>query len=72
MKIVANKFEPKDLIKFIREYTGKTQKDFAEDINKSKDWEQSNELGRSNYYFKDLLDICKKNNLDIIVKEHEK
>lgn len=38
MKINANKYEPKDIIKIIREWTNKTQKDFGQVINKTNEW----------------------------------
>ena len=51
MEIKANNYEPNDILKFMRQATDLTQKEFAKTINKSKDWCQSNELGRSNYLF---------------------
>lgn len=41
--------------------------DIFQKINKSEHWQQSNELGRSNYYFKDFLEIANKNNFEIII-----
>lgn len=41
-------------------------------INKSEDWEYSNEAGRSRYYFSDLLEIANKYNLEIIIRDKEK
>ena len=67
MYIKANDYDTKDIYKFIRQATGKTHKDFAKDINKSKDWSQDNEIGRNNYKFKDILDLCKINNFEIII-----
>ena len=53
------------------ESTNKKQSEFGKDIGKSKDWVQSNELGRSDFKFKDLMRLAEKNNVDIIiVKEH--
>ena len=68
MEIKANDYDPKDIFKFMRQATDLTQKDFAKTINKSKDWCQSNELGRSNYLFKDLLELAKKHDFEIIIK----
>ena len=38
MKIKANKYKGKDILKFIRQNTNMTQKEFAESINKTRDW----------------------------------
>lgn len=72
LKIKANDYKPNEILYFIRQSTGKTQKEFAQAINKSKDWEQSNELGRSNFLFKDLLELAKIHNIEIIIQEKKK
>lgn len=72
LKIKANDYKPNEILYFIRQSTGKTQKEFAQTINKSKDWEQSNELGRSNFLFKDLLELAKIHNIEIIIQEKKK
>lgn len=75
MKFSIKDYDAKDIIRFIREYTGLTQKQFAQKINKSYDWVQSTELGRLNYKFEDLIAICNLFNLNITieaVKEKEK
>lgn len=72
MKLKANKYEPKDIMKIVREWTNKTQKEFGEDVKKSNEWVKANETGKTNYYYKDLLNICKKNNIDITFSKDEK
>ncbi len=72
MKLKANKYEHKDIMKIVREWTNKTQKEFGEDVKKSNEWVKANETGKTNYYFKDLLNICKKNNIDITFSKDEK
>lgn len=72
MKINANKYETKDIIKIIREWTNKTQKEFGHDINKTNEWVKANESGKTNYYFKDLLALCKKNNIYITISKNDK
>ncbi len=72
MKINANKYETKDILKIIREWTNKTQKEFGNDVGKTNEWVKANEAGKTNYYFKDLLDLCKKNNIDIIISKNNK
>lgn len=72
MKINANKFEPKDVMKIVRDWTNKTQKEFGNDIDKSGEWCKANECGKTNYYFKDLLKLCKINNINIIISKDDK
>lgn len=67
MKIRANDYKANEIFKFMGESTNKKQSEFGKDIGKSKDWVQSNELGRYNYKFKDLLDLANKNNIEIYI-----
>lgn len=59
MNVNTDKYKPNEIIRFMREATGLTQKEFAKSLNKSKDWVRKNEYGISNYYFKDLIEIAK-------------
>ena len=65
MKINANKYKANEILRCMREATNLTQTEFAKTINKSRDWQQSNEYGRSNYYFKDLIEIANKLGFEI-------
>lgn len=58
MRINASKYEPKDVMKIVREWTNLTQKDFGKLINKSNEWVKANESGKTNFYFKGLLQIA--------------
>ena len=49
-----------------------TQKEFAKKINKSEDWQYSNESGRSRYFFNDIIEIANTYDLEIIIKDKEK
>lgn len=69
MEIKANKYTGKDILKFIRQNSNMTQKEFAETINKTRDWQASNETGRSRYFIDDLIAIANAHNLDIIIKD---
>lgn len=69
MEIKANKHKGKDILKFIRENCDLTQKEFAESINKTRDWQASNETGRSRIFLDDLIKIANKYNLEIIIKD---
>ncbi len=66
MEFKANDYNPNEVLRFMREATNLTQDQFAKTINKSKDWQQSNEYGRTNYYFKDLIELA--NKLDFEIK----
>lgn len=68
MKIIANNYRSNEVFKIIREYTGKTQKEFGENINRSKTAIQYYEYGERNYDFELLLEIAKKENLIITIE----
>ncbi len=72
MEIKANKYKANEVLKFIRQNTNLTQKEFARRINKSEDWQYSNESGRSRYFFNDIIDIANTYDLEIIIKDKEK
>ena len=72
MEIKANKYKANEILKFIRQNTNLTQKEFASKINKFEDWQYSNEAGRSRYFFSDILEIANKFDLEIIIKDKEK
>ncbi len=72
MKIKANDYTPDEILRFVRQATDLNQKEFAQTINKTKHWCQSNELVRSNYYFKDLLELAKKNDFEIYIIKNNK
>lgn len=72
MKLRVNDYDPRDIIKFIREYSGLNQNDFAKQLDKSKDWQQSVELGRINYKFIDLLRAAKIHDLEIIIQSKKR
>ncbi len=65
MEFKANDYKPNEILRFMREATNLTQEEFAKKINKSRDWQQSNEYGRTNYYFKDLIELANKFNFEI-------
>ncbi len=69
MKIIANDYEPKDIIKIIREWTELTQKDFGKSINRSQRGIQDYEAGRRCYNINTLLDIAEKHNLKITIEK---
>ncbi len=69
MNFIANDYEHNDVYKFVRQATNKTHAEISKDLKKTEDWSKSIESGRLNYKFKDLLEICNKNGIKIIIKK---
>ena len=65
MKVIANDYDPKYIIKFLRQATGLTQSEFGDKIGKCRNTVQSYELGR----IKMSLNICNLFNFKITVEE---
>lgn len=59
MKFIANKYEPKDIIKIIREWTELSQKEFGKNLNRSRDSINNIENGRNRIFLNDFIDMCK-------------
>lgn len=68
MKIIANNYRANEVIRMIRENSGKTQKEFGETIGRSITAVQFYEYGERNFDFELLLKICEKENLNIIIE----
>lgn len=69
MKFNLNEYEPKEIIKIIREWTELTQKEFGKTINKNAKTIQHYELGDRNYNIVTFLKIAKQHNLIITVEK---
>ena len=69
MKIIVNKYEPQYVIKFIRQATGLTQREFGNRIGKSRNTIQSYELGRIKMSFNDFINVCKIFNITVTIEE---
>lgn len=70
MKIKLNNYDTKDIVRFMRECSGKTQTNFAKDINKTRAWCAAVEGGKSNIILKDFIKLAKINNIEInMIKE---
>lgn len=72
MVINFNNYEPNEIIRFIREYTGLTQKEFGKSINKSERTIQDYESGRRRYYVETLKLISKIHNIKITIESENK
>ena len=69
LKIIANDYRANEIIKIIREWSGKTQEEFGKSINRTKNAIQFYEYGQRNYDFELLLKIAKNENLIITIEK---
>lgn len=69
MKINLSDYEPKDVIRIIREWTGLTQKEFGKSIGKAERTIQDYEAGKCRYYIDTLYTIAKVHNIKIIISK---
>ena len=69
MKINAEKYKTGETLKFIREWTGLTQSEFAQMIGKGISTIQSYELNRRQYTFDMLITLAKIYDLEIVIKK---
>ena len=69
LKIIANDYRANEIIKIIREWSGKTQEEFGKSINRTKNAIQFYEYGQRNYDFELLLKIAKIENLIITIEK---
>lgn len=66
MKLIANRYQPKDIFRIIREWSGLTQEEFGALLDKKgRSWAKGIESGKNRFYFEDILDIA--NQLKIII-----
>lgn len=72
MKIKANDYDEKTVMKFLREWTEKNQDDFGKDIGLSKMTIQGYERGQRRYTFETLMKIAKKNGFNVIIEKDNK
>ncbi len=72
VKIIANDYAPKEIIRVIREWTELTQKEFGKTIHRSEKGIQAFELGARNYDVKTLIQIANVHGLKITIEKEEK
>jgi len=68
MKVLCNKYETKDIVKFMRDCSEKTQTEFAKDLNKKRGWTAKLESGITNITLKDFIKLANKNDIEIIIQ----
>ena len=71
MNIICNKYETKEIIKFMRDCSEKTQSEFAKDLNKKRGWTAKLEGGITNITLNDFIKLAKINDIDIIMKSND-
>ena len=69
MKIKANDYEPKEIMKIIREWTEKSQTSFGNDVGLGKMSIQGYERGLRRYSFETLMKIAEKHGLVITIEK---
>ncbi len=69
MEMKANDYKPKEIIKFIREWTELTQNDFAKSIRRSKKTIEGYEYGTINVSLATFLKICKTHDVEVIIRK---
>lgn len=70
MRICLSDYDPKDVIRIIREWTELTQKEFGKSIGKAERTIQDYESGRSRYYIDTLYKIAKVHNIEIVITKN--
>lgn len=68
MRIIANDYQAKDIVRIIREWTELNQKEFGITLNRSRDSINNIENGRNRMYLNDFIDMCKKHNVKITIE----
>ncbi len=68
VQINASNFKPNETFKFLRQALNLTQEDLAKQLKISKSSVEKYEYGHHNYSFETLLNVAKKNGLEIIIK----
>ncbi|MCI8641760.1 MAG: helix-turn-helix transcriptional regulator [Clostridia bacterium] len=72
MKIVANDYNPQEIIRIIREWTELSQKDFGKTIHRSERGIQAFELGKRNYNMQTLIQIANTHGITITIEKKGK
>ena len=72
MKIVANDYEPKMVMKMLREWTEKTQGEFGKDIGLGRMTIQGYERGERRYSFETLMKVAEVYGLTITIEKKKR
>lgn len=69
MKLNANKYEPNEIVRIVREWTNLSQENFAKEIGRSRNSINNIEHKRNRIYLNDFLKICNKFNINITLEK---
>lgn len=69
MQIKATDYKPKEIVRFIREWTELTQNDFAKTIHRSGKTVADYEYGRINISLTIFLQMCKAHDVEVIIRK---
>lgn len=69
MKIIANDYDSKDIMKMLRESTDLKQGEFANAINKSRRTVQSYENGTRAYSFNTFMEVAEKYGFRVTIEK---
>ena len=72
MKIIATDYKTNEVIKMLREYTGRTQEELAKDLKLTRNAIQKFEYGTNNYTFETLVKMAKKHGFKITIEKDTK
>lgn len=71
IQFIANDYEPKDIFKILRNWTGLSQQEFADELCKGYRTIQAYEGGEIQYTLELLLRIAKQHNIELILKKDD-
>lgn len=72
MKLIANDYEPHEIFKIVREWTGLTQEELGLEMSKKgRAWAKFIENGKNRFYFNDFLEIIKKHGFQLIIQNEK-
>lgn len=69
MKIIANEYMAKDIVRIIREWTELNQTEFGKTLLRSRDSINNIENGRNRMYLNDFIEMCKIHNIKITIEK---
>lgn len=71
MLIKCNDYKAKEVIRFMRDCTDKTQTEFARDVGKTRSWTAKAEREEIKISLNDFLELAKRNHIEIIMKKEK-
>lgn len=69
MVIKCNNYKQKEIMRFMRDCTGKTQTEFAKSINRTRSWSAKAERDEIKISLNDFLELARIHKIDIIMEQ---